>query len=131
MGMVQIKNFVVPLTNKIHVGTILLVALIFAVYRLSGGGAEVVPGTPAASRSPALQPMHEPSKADALFEQESAQMFGSGASAAPSRGAQPQRARPNLLDEAFNARADKPRTAPPSANNRGGLDDIEKQLGLK
>lgn len=38
MSLINLQNFVTPLTNKLHLGTILLVAVLFAVFRLAGGG---------------------------------------------------------------------------------------------
>lgn len=132
MGLVQVKNFVVPFTNKVHLGTILLVALIFAVYRLSGGGAEIVHSSsrPASIALPSIEPDPE---AEALYRRESEQRFGVARGEATDRRASPPRPRGNLLDEAFRSRseAQKPASSPSAPSGRRGLDDIEKQLGLK
>ncbi len=41
MALISSRNLAAPLTNKIHITTIILVALLFAVFRLAGGGVDV------------------------------------------------------------------------------------------
>ena len=41
MALISSKNLAAPLTNKIHITSIILVALLFAVFRLAGGGVDV------------------------------------------------------------------------------------------
>jgi hypothetical protein len=41
MALISSKNLVAPLTNKIHITTIILVAMVFTVFRFAGGGVDV------------------------------------------------------------------------------------------
>jgi hypothetical protein len=41
VALISSRNLAAPLTNKIHITTIILVALLFAVFRLAGGGVDV------------------------------------------------------------------------------------------
>jgi hypothetical protein len=41
VALISSKNLAAPLTNKIHITSIILVALLFAVFRLAGGGVDV------------------------------------------------------------------------------------------
>lgn len=38
MGVISASNFLAPLTNKVHLGTIFIVLILFLTFRLSGGG---------------------------------------------------------------------------------------------
>lgn len=52
MSLISTHNLVAPLTNKVHLMTIILVAVAFAVLRLSGGAI----GTSSARPSPRANP---------------------------------------------------------------------------
>lgn len=41
MSLISVKNFVSPFTNTVHLVTIILVTILFAVFRLQGGGVKV------------------------------------------------------------------------------------------
>lgn len=41
MSLLSVHNFLVPLTNKVHLTTIVLVAILFGAYRLAGGGVRI------------------------------------------------------------------------------------------
>jgi hypothetical protein len=44
MSMVSIKNFISPFTNTVHAVTIILVTVLFALFRLQGGGISTASG---------------------------------------------------------------------------------------
>lgn len=41
MALISLRNFVEPFQNKVHLITILLVVIAFAVFRFSGGGIKI------------------------------------------------------------------------------------------
>lgn len=41
MSLISPKNFIAPLTNAVNLATIIVVAILFGIYRLSGGGVSI------------------------------------------------------------------------------------------
>ena len=41
MSLISVRNFVAPLQNRLHLGTIIMVAVLIAVARLSGGAVRI------------------------------------------------------------------------------------------
>lgn len=100
MSLISTQNLVAPLTNKVHLTTIILVAVAFAVLRLSGGAISAV----SANRAPVeanrdLQPT--------VVEAPAART--------------PARERPGV--EPWERKKSQP-------ENSKGLNDIEKMLGM-
>ena len=143
MSLISAKNFVAPFTNRVHLITILLVSVLFATFRLSGGLLESR-GANDSSRlrreSPSAPIMLDrTSSNDLLFDDE----------AVPARG-NPERSageKPNaapidgdVLKDLMASNAAK-RQEPGSLRapdkegsekpSNSGLDDIERRLGMR
>ncbi len=130
MAFVSIQNLVAPFTNKVHLTSIIAVALAFAVFRLSGGGisvetphkptqkqqrAPLTSTSPIAAqmellKSPPTQPT-TPSTGQITREQ----VF------APVKTAKPKRSAP----AAYKTKSQN------SQSTSTGLEDIERSLGLR
>lgn len=103
MSLISTKNLVAPLTNMVHMITILLIAITFAVLRFSGASISLqsssAPTIDSRTNTPIVAPV-DPGQ----------------------QTAQPQRA-PAPWGQRDNSKQ-------PPAQKKGGLDDIEKALGL-
>ncbi|MCB0321073.1 MAG: hypothetical protein KDD60_09115 [Bdellovibrionales bacterium] len=111
MALISTDNLTIPFKNRWHLVTICIFALLFGVWRASGGSVEVR------------------STGDRLLGD-----FNSPRSTSPSQSRSPSSAptsRSNV-DSLINGRGNSPQPAR-NSGNRGGsaLDDIEKSLGLR
>ena len=127
MSLLSIKNLTAPLTNKVHLTSIVLVAFLFAVFRLSGGSVSI-----------------DSTKARAVpIKAELAPKKTLGAEPLPEElgnfNPKKEIERLNKLDDETDPLADALKhgdTAKEVNKTQGGkdstgLDDIEKRLGLK
>jgi hypothetical protein len=139
MSLISTRNLVAPLTNKLHMITIVLLTTAFVVLRLSGGAVRVEnkPGV-RSSKSPSAAARGELPSPAAMPKEETS---GPGAAAAAqdeARGA-PRSLKhfQEIIDEAGQPpweekKAVKSRpAADPSSKKKGGLEDLEKALGIK
>lgn len=142
MSLLSLNNFVTPLTNKIHIITIILVAILFALYRLAGGGWSVIPTKP---RIPSYNSSASGNSADfdKMFANEDA-MFETP-SVSSSRKADTNKDKnkvgkttvtvplnseqENLVKKILGDDSKKSETRP--QRDSSGLEDIEKKLGLR
>jgi len=111
MSFISAKNLVAPLTNMVHLITILLIAICFSVLRLSGASLSIessaVNATTAASRAA------NDSNTSQTSEDVELPVFI------------PKSKTPWDKDNQTT------KTAPSKSKQIGGLDDIEKSLGIK
>ena len=134
MSLISIRNVVEPLSNKVHLVTIVVITLTFGIYRASGGTVEVSDRQldlnrqktnlfeeakkTAGSKKRTLVKKKAPAKASSASLDDNNflhSVLGSNAGSAKN---------------AETAEA-KTKVAESSNQNGGGLDDIEKSLGLK
>ena len=118
MGLISVHNFAVPIKNKWHLVTICVLALLFGVWRSSGGGFEARPLNTRQLGNP-----------NAVQEYRGEWRSHVAPNTAPQRKAAPQgRQIDSLLER-------QPQAVPPTSDqgsrNKSALDDIEKSLGLR
>ncbi len=111
MSLISPQNFLAPFTNKTHLITIILAAILFAAFRLSGGGVSSVArhhGSDASLTDPEVvipddqfAPEDSPRQAEAPTEDD-------------------------LLDQMVGKEGHDSQK-----ENNTGLDDIERRLGLR
>lgn len=155
MSLISIRNAVAPLTNTTHLVTIVLITVLFGVYRISGGTMRVSSGSDLGSRSSSDAPFksradyNPPTGDSAAIGQalpREPQRAGSSAKvveAIPDSGSvRIDDTHDDLLQEMIGkaplgtARDDREKAHPRRSIDQhggagGGLDDIEKTLGLK
>lgn len=128
--MLTIKDLVAPVTNRVHLVTIIVVASIFAWFRLSGGQIYSAPNTaPARSSSGYAREIQDSSGAE--FQARIPQRAESAAAPRES----------NSNDNDFLAELDARRAGnsgsaartaePKSKEPTSNLDDIERTLGMR
>lgn len=111
MSLISTQNLVAPLTNTVHLITIILVAISFAILRLMGASLSVQPvsnmSTPRVQDSAPLQQEQRsaPSIEQELFKQDAA-------------------------DEPLWAQPEQDQVEDSPSPAGGGLDDIERALGM-
>ena len=142
MSLVSPRNFAAPFSNKVHLIAIMLVSMLFAAFRLSGGGIESRESLSA--RAPARSSADQEVLQLKRYEQKSPQdndIFAGeamGTGSAPTRGT--MRRGVGGEDEDIitgDSRANNRPTGlvapdkPNSGKSSGELDDIERQLGLR
>jgi hypothetical protein len=145
----NLKIFIAPFVNRVHLVTILVVAMLFGVFRLSGGGIDVkskqvarerpTRGIEAATREAPPAELDE-----MLAAEDAADMFNPQAQVRRLTGDSPEGrpaapAKPpsrsaidstGSLDDLVDVRGVG--EAPPQRpKNAGGLNDIEKLVGLR
>jgi len=125
MSLLSARNFILPMTERKQVITILLIAFFFGIYRLAGGGISIV------SRRAPESRVETRSSLPSTYE---------APEAAPPRAAAPKRAPKQpiaqsdddiLGDILGNGSSRRPSTQPERATDNKQLDDIEKTLGLR
>lgn len=118
MSLISVRNLILPFSNKVHLTTIILSGVVFAVLRLSTGAIEI--------RSHA-RPI-EASRANSANTVEAA---AAPENTAARDGRLERRNSQDLLGEMVG----KSKAAPPAQveqpENQGALDDIERSLGLR
>ncbi|MCB0330945.1 MAG: hypothetical protein KDD70_14840 [Bdellovibrionales bacterium] len=135
MALISIQNFVAPFENKTHLFTIIIIAALFGLWRVTGGNVSIRPtsnpiGTTAAAPASAQQ---------SAFRTEqpvgnSPRAANSQPSSAFSSTAAPAAARQNSDLDALlapSATRDEPVAQPAQQRPRSALDDIEKSLGMR
>jgi len=124
MSLISVRNFVAPLQNRLHLGTIIMVAVLIAVARLSGGAVRVGHSQKKSSLEPAVTAQDNSVEEDSLETIET----------------QPQKKLPardldrdpldDLLAEKPLAHTEQP-AKNPNNNKPNQLSDIRKSLGLE
>ncbi len=138
MALISTKNLVAPFTNKVNLVTIALVVILFAMFRLSGGGLNLGGSL---SSGPDARGSLRQDRNPPLFEPR-----GNRPAPLPERGSITLRNDGSLAEEdvvsaiqADNSRDDSIETpavrreelAPRKPKDLGSLADIERDLGLK
>lgn len=121
MSLVSPRNLLLPFTNKVHLVTIILVGVLFAALRLSGGGI-TTKSQPAAAPGPAAPVVGQPIPAAVAPTVEPSRRLVERTTIAI-----PKEQEGDLLKSLLKTQRAKPT---PSKRSGGGLDDIERQLGL-
>jgi len=116
MSLISIQNLLEPFRRKVHLITICMIALLFLVFRLHGGGMSLQ-----------KQSSPEPRPSSSLFERSSGSF---------ERSSEPVRPQSPNLDEMVSPRKTVSTPTPKqpsreSQSERSGLDDIERSLGLR
>jgi hypothetical protein len=151
MGL-NLKVLAAPLTNRVHLVTIVVSAVLFGVFRLAGGelGMKALSNGADRGASPTSTERTSTVRRPAALDQQESQLdsllaksprleYGKGDSAgsaerAPAAVRAPSRLSersPNLDELVDVGSAPPPRQAPSRPREAGGLNDIEKQLGLR
>lgn len=145
MSLINIKNFVEPIIDKRNLVTIILIAGLFGMIRLSGGTAGTVDRTREAPRTTQPRsvervPVAETSRGDfartrsevgrtVMDELRENDPLGNQGSSA--RRPSDTRTRDPFIDSARRAPAPQKKEVKKPTRGSEGLDDIEKQLGLR
>lgn len=129
MSLISPKNFITPFTNAVNLATIIVIALLFGIYRYSGGGVAM------SSRKPAVTNVRDASAKDsasnkvAVVEKQNIV-----------ENTEPQALRPKQIpnnDSTIDDLLEKRNTKDSSTGNKNSnpsgssLDDIAKQLGVE
>ncbi|MDZ4787224.1 MAG: hypothetical protein SGJ02_14215 [bacterium] len=132
MGVLSAKAFVAPFLDRKNLIAIVLVAIFFAVYRLSGGTIETSSG----NNSKFINQNQKPSFFDQFSNTDSAspvddlkQLDNSNESEIAKSQASKKPASRDLLKEMLETPKSTNKPSAPSTNRK--LDDIEKSLGLR
>jgi len=132
MGVLSAKAFVAPFLDRKNLIAIVLVAIFFAVYRLSGGTIETSSG----NNSKFINQNQKPSFFDQFSNTDSAspvddlkQLDNSNESEIAKSQASKKPASRDLLKEMLENPKSTNKPSAPSTNRK--LDDIEKSLGLR
>lgn len=150
MGMVSVKNLIAPATNTVNLVTIVFIALLFGVWRWSGGELSTRSNTKLAPTTKVERTVSgQTVNMEKILgedgedtETEIKKLAASEQKARPVAKTAPVAQSDDLLDEMLkgeNAGAGRPakgveeRKLPPKTrkDGGGGLEDIEKTLGLK
>ena len=129
MSLISPKNFIAPFTNVVNLATIIVVALLFLIYRLSGGGVAMSSrkAPPQTNREATVKeaPVNKVASAEKRQETQEAQ-------AAPARSLHPS-ADNSAIDDLLDRKPSNDYKKQNSPSNPGGssLDDIAKQLGVE
>jgi len=115
MSFISIQNFLEPFRRKVHLISICMVAVLFLIFRLHGGGMTLE------------KVASEDRPSSSLFERSERSI---------ERTAPTQRPASPVLDDIVSPRRSPSETAEKqprrdSAPERSGLDDIERSLGLR
>jgi len=108
MALISTKNLIAPLTNKVHLTSLILVAVAFAAVRFAGGSVSV-------------QRTHANNKPARLEE-------NARRAPLPADPEQTRRAVNNLRNSIGAGPLEKPSAAP--SKKQGGLSEIETAVGL-
>ena len=143
MSFISIHNILAPFTNKVHLTTIVLVALVFAAIRWHGGGVEI--------DEKEVRKIREPNRVAATERAVATKKKQASTTTATTR-AKPKRTRFEIFDKKIQGgqRVDnddfldsvissKKKKTPNSLSKKpaskkdkeAGLDDIERSLGLR
>jgi hypothetical protein len=130
MSLISTKNLIAPFTNKLHIIAIVLFTIGFVALRLSGGAVRV--------RSAADRPERQVRETDSLSDELPALRFDRRGAAARESASKEQSL--NRVVEGIRPPWEEKRAAPKpvepapgesASKRKGGLDDIEKALGIK
>ena len=145
MSLIDFKNFVEPIVDKRNLVTIVLIAGLFGMIRLSGGKAGSLPASRDGLHSTEQQstrrsyatPMQEPVKVrnsnpKTIIEEVTANGLAQEPRSRAVKGNVGAPARDPFIDSARRPAVKKTVEQSNTANNSDkGLDEIEKQLGLR
>ena len=109
MSLISTKNLVAPLTNMVHLITILLIAIAFAVLRLSGASMSIQSSSTPVNSSFQAPVQQQPADLGSQLQQHQ---------------------RPPAPWQQGSGKAAQPAAPADQGKKGGGLDDIEKALGL-
>jgi hypothetical protein len=123
MGLMNPRNAVAPLTNKVHIMTIVLLTFLFTVLRLSGGTISIdkKPGRAVQPKEAVTsEPVNQAAAKSTTDEEHFRAIFG-------------QKTEPvGLGQNPKQAAANKPANVPSKPKRKkSALDDIEQALGMK
>lgn len=144
MSLISARNFIAPFTSTVHLVTLVLIAVLVAFLRLSGGG--VSPGA-----GHAVRPVPDSSVLREAAKGESTEFFAADSAARGAKGNEPTARKKAVEDslrealekdggESFMAEmervnksiaAKKQQAAQDAKKKSGALDDIEKRLGIR
>jgi hypothetical protein len=132
MSLINAKNFVAPLQNKLHIGAIIVVAFLVAVIRLSSKPAQDTPAGDSGREAPAATEQDTDAQIANFFKSKGSDpRAGLNPKAAAAAGTQRPR-EDDLLNQIMQDKGHSKKTAaskePAPA---GGLNDIRKSLGLE
>lgn len=139
MSLISLRNVLEPVTNKVHLITLFLLVLIFMVLRLSNGGLHFqsnikqpkLQRSKSAATATSSQPVSRLTIDDVQEETPATARSVTQATrgTAPSRATQDENS--GFLDSLIApTRKEEPVKEAP-APKRGGLEDIERELGLR
>lgn len=124
MSLINPKNFIVPLQNKFNVGLIIVIAVLIAAMRLSGGRVTVESDSPRARARPASVAASSDKPARAASD-----------SSRANRPAPAPAQNDELLDQLLASEPVPAKRADPrnvgSQKKTGEFNDIRKSLGLE
>lgn len=126
MSLISIRSFAAPFTNKVHLVTIIVVAMLFTVYRLSGGGAEIVNKSEVKKlRATSEVELPDTASSFSLRDEE----------AVPQEMAQPRKQLTEPADDLdkkiMNSRSPEQAAQETKPSKDDSLADIERSLGLR
>lgn len=147
MALLSIKNFLEPLTNKLHLGLIIFVVALFAVFRAAGGALSISSAPPPRAAVNEREPLIDRGYRDSGGEPRprNFEMPSSMDDISPSRnlsklGVDNSGARPNLQADSSGAEADlldsmiggeRVDRSGEVAADQADLDEVERRLGLR
>ncbi|MEZ4753096.1 MAG: hypothetical protein R3A13_02160 [Bdellovibrionota bacterium] len=133
MSLISIKNVVAPFSNKVHLVTITVITLTFGIYRASGGTIEI---------SDRQQNLNSQRNSGNIFEKSKnlaepkAYDFSKKAATNKAKSSAIELDDDSFLKSVLGTNANSVKKSKPVENESdsqepGGLEDIEKSLGLK
>jgi hypothetical protein len=132
MSLISTKNFIAPLTNKLHIISIILATTAFVVLRLSGGAIKVEPRASARTAKTAAHTVEEELPGTAAAKQEGSGILDLQPEARESVKARSYGKFQDIVDAPPPWEEKKKLVKQPEpTNKKNSLDDIEKKLGLK
>ena len=131
MSLISIKNFISPFTNTVHLVTIILITVLFALFRLQGGGVGV--------SSPKYRETRTQSEApslDNLIQEDTVAAPVPARKVVESETITISEDEEDLIKQMIGKKPLEAEQAKPADNGRksgngGGLDEIEKTLGMR
>lgn len=124
MSLISPKNFVAPFFNAVNLATIIVVAVLFAIYRFSGGGVSI------SSRKNVAPVVREAAVVKNTEQEKPVQVNNDQAHAVAVRPSSDDKTLGDLLDRDSKLPApSKPNSAQKPRSS--SLDDIAKQLGVE
>ncbi len=131
MSLISIKNFISPFTNTVHLVTIILVTVLFVLFRLQGGGVGVSSPKYRDTRTPIEVP-----SLDNIIHEETLSAPAPAQKVVESEDINISEEEEDLIKQMIGKKPLAVEPSKPSENNKkgangGGLDEIEKTLGMR